>query len=195
MVKKPQNDTRVDVFLRSCKNNKILSIVLIGWIVIFSLGQFTDALEKIRTFFKPSSEISAFANKKNAANIAKPIHDRYDFPGKYQQASFSLIGEGECLENSVVSEDRVEFRFTIENPKILMDLSPLVVRIVRPDSATGRTMIYQDIFSFKAGTNIVSIPLRLPAGHYVLEYGFFLTSEAGSEFPKCYETICDFRRF
>jgi hypothetical protein len=182
------------VFVRSCKNNKILSIVLIGGIVIFSLGQFTDSLGKIRTFFKPSSEFSASANRKSTANIAKPVHDRYNFPGKYQGTPFSLIGEGECLENSVISEDRVEFKFIIENPAVLMDLSPLVVRILRPDSATSRTMIYQDDFSFKAGTNIVSIPISLPVGHYVLEYGFFLMSESGSELPKCYQTVCDFRR-
>ncbi|MGA2278951.1 MAG: hypothetical protein ABSG80_01460 [Verrucomicrobiota bacterium] len=186
--------TKVDEFIRWCKNHRLISILLFVCLIIIGLGQLTDALEKIHTFFKPSPEVLTSATRTNTANIAKPVHDQYNFPGKYQGASFSLIGEGECLENSVVSEDRVEFRFVIKNSAVLMDLSPLVVRILRPDSATSRTMIYQDIFSFKAGTNIVSIPIKLPAGHYVLEYGFFLTSESGSEFQKCYQTVCDFRR-
>jgi hypothetical protein len=194
MAKNPQNDTRVDAFVRLCKNHKLISVVVIGGIVIVCLGQFTDALVKIRTFFKPSSIFSSSANRESTANIAKQVHDGYNFPGKYQNAPFSLIGNGECLENSVIMEDRVEFRFIITNPTVLMDLSPLVVRILRPDSATSRTLIYQNDFSFKAGTNIVSIPIKLPVGHYVLEYGFFLMSESGSEFPKCYQTVCDFRR-
>jgi hypothetical protein len=186
--------TKVDEFILWCKNHKWISIVLIISLAIIALGQLTDAVEKIEDFLKSSSAPSSSVKSESPAYIAKLVHTGYNFPGKYQGASFSLIGDGECLENSVITENHVDFKFTITNPTILMDLSPLEVRIVRPDSPTSRTVVYDDHFSFMAGTNIVSIPINLPAGRYILEYGFFLTSEAGSEFQKCYQVSCEFRR-
>jgi hypothetical protein len=169
--------------------------MIIVVMIVMSLGQFTDALDKIHAFFKPSSAPSSPVNKENTADILKRVYDGYNFPGKYQWGPFSLVGDGECLENSVITDNHLEFKFVITNPTVLMDLSPLVVRILRPESGSSRTKIYEDHFSFKTGTNIVKMQINLPAGHYILEYGFFLTSESGSEFQKCYQNVCEFRRF
>ena len=53
--------TQVGKFVRWCENHKSASIVVIIGIIIISLGNFTDALEKICSFFKtnPPKEITA----------------------------------------------------------------------------------------------------------------------------------------
>jgi hypothetical protein len=50
MAKNPQNETRVEAFIRLCKSNRLVSIIIICGIIIICLSQFADALEKLAVF-------------------------------------------------------------------------------------------------------------------------------------------------
>src|SRR6478672_11462133 len=51
-MSKPEKKTRVDAFIEFCKNNKLVSIIVVLGITVIALSQFTEAVDKIRSFFR-----------------------------------------------------------------------------------------------------------------------------------------------
>ena len=56
-MSKPDKQTRVDAFIRFCKNNKVISVVLVLGIIVIALSQLTEAVDKICSFFRPDKQV------------------------------------------------------------------------------------------------------------------------------------------
>jgi hypothetical protein len=56
-MSKPEKKTRVDAFIDFCKNNKLISIIIVLGIMVIALSQFTEAVDKIRGFFRSEEHV------------------------------------------------------------------------------------------------------------------------------------------
>lgn len=80
--------SRVGKFLRWCNDNKLISLVIIVGLVVIGISQFTDALDKIRVFFKPESPSiqpsQGMVNSPNSMQAGRDININSSGRSEYQ---------------------------------------------------------------------------------------------------------------
>ena len=104
MANNPQNETRGNPFVRWCKNNKWISIVVIGGIIIICIGEFTGAVEKIRALFKLSPSLSPSVDVNNANSNAVSVGG----------SNYAPIVGGSIITNNFSANSQLAVAFDVD---------------------------------------------------------------------------------
>jgi hypothetical protein len=114
-IPKKQNtpeQTKFDAFVLRCKNNKWIAPVLILFLILVGIAQFTDAIGKIRNFIKPT------------ASSVLPSQSMINSPGSMQAGRDIVINSSTSpppvVVLQVVQTEPLEFRQKHEDVEILV---------------------------------------------------------------------------
>jgi len=163
------------------------------------LDELKDSIQQLRedlTRPKHSQQGSASPKQATIVTTNSPFVPAFQMPlavKGYYRAGLSGFGQATCPPELVTRGQAVLLKLFLEPRVNTAELSPVYVRVDRPEGNNQVAQVLEQQFVLDPGHNLFRVPMDFTTGVYDISLGFYARSELSRAYPNFYAAVCRVR--